>query len=71
MAAPTVGHDSQLGGALQFLFYDALKMLLLLVDVVSVMGMFSSHFPSERTRGLLAGRTEGAVQVTAGTKFRR
>ncbi|MCK7468881.1 MAG: permease [Desulfosudis oleivorans] len=60
-----VDRDSHLGGALQFFFYDTPKVLLLLTGIVFVMGMVNSYFTPERTRALLAGRTEGAANVMA------
>ena len=53
------------GGALQFFLYDTPKVLLLLTLVVFVMGMVNSYFTPERTRALLAGRTEGVANVMA------
>ena len=60
-----VDHDSRLGGALQFFFYDTPKVLLLLAGVVFVMGMVNSYFTPERTRALLAGRAEGVGNILA------
>ncbi len=60
-----VERGSHLGGALQFFLYDTPKVLLLLTGVVFVMGMVNSYFTPERTRALLAGRTEGAANVMA------
>lgn len=60
-----VDRASHLGGALQFFFYDTPKVLLLLTAVVFVMGMVNSYFTPERTRALLAGRTEGVANVLA------
>jgi uncharacterized membrane protein YraQ (UPF0718 family) len=60
-----VERDSHLGGALQFFLYDTPKVLLLLTGIVFVMGMINSYFTPERTRALLAGRTEGAANVMA------
>jgi uncharacterized membrane protein YraQ (UPF0718 family) len=52
--------------ALQFFFYDAPKVLLLLTGVVFVMGMINSYFtPSAPERALLAGRREGVANVMA------
>ena len=65
VAALPVDRDSHLGGALQFFLYDTPKVLLLLTAVVFVMGMVNSYFTPERTRALLAGRTEGAANVMA------
>lgn len=60
-----VDRDSNLGGALQFFLYDTPKVLLLLAGVVFVMGMVNSYFTPERTRALLAGRSEGLGNVLA------
>jgi hypothetical protein len=65
VAALPVERSSQLGGALQFFFYDTPKVLLLLTGVVFVMGMVNSYFTPERTRSLLAGRSEGVANVLA------
>ena len=67
VAALPVERASHLGGALQFFFYDTPKVLLLLTGVVFVMGMVNSYFTPERTRALLAGRSEGAANVMAAT----
>ncbi|HMZ00001.1 MAG TPA: permease [Burkholderiaceae bacterium] len=60
-----VARDSHAGAALQFFFYDVPKVLLLLTGVVFVMGMVNSAFTPERTRALLAGRSEGLANVLA------
>ena len=60
-----VERDSHLGGALQFFLYDTPKVLMLLTAVAFVVGMVSSYFTPERTRALLAGRTEGVANVMA------
>lgn len=60
-----VDRASHLGGALQFFFYDTPKVLMLLIGVVFVMGTVNSYFTPERTRALLAGRSEGAANVMA------
>ncbi|MEN9396632.1 MAG: hypothetical protein RLZ81_1162 [Pseudomonadota bacterium] len=65
VAALPVDRASHLGGALQFFFYDTPKVLMLLTCVVFVMGMVNSYFTPERTRALLAGRSEGAANVMA------
>lgn len=65
VATLPVDRNSHLGGALQFFFYDTPKVLLLLTAVVFVMGMINSYFTPERTRALLAGRSEGAANVLA------
>lgn len=60
-----VERESRLGSALQFFFYDAPKVLMLLTAVVMVMGMINSYFTPERTRALLAGRREGIANCMA------
>jgi uncharacterized protein len=65
VAALPVDRDSHLGGALQFFLYDTPKVLLLLTGIVFVMGMINSWFTPERTRAMLAGRSEGAANVMA------
>jgi len=65
VAALPVDPASHLGGALEFFFYDTPKVLLLLTGVVFAMGMVNSYFTPERTRALLAGRTEGVANVMA------
>jgi uncharacterized membrane protein YraQ (UPF0718 family) len=65
VGALPVARESHLGGALQFFLYDTPKVLLLLTGIVFVMGMVNSYFTPERTRALLAGRTEGAANVMA------
>ncbi len=65
VAALPVERDGRLGGALQFFFYDTPKVLLLLTGIVFVMGMINSYFTPERTRALLAGRSQGAANVMA------
>jgi uncharacterized protein len=62
-----VDRTSHLGGALQFFFYDTPKVLLLLTGVVFVMGMINSWFTPERTRAVLAGRSEGFANILAAT----
>lgn len=65
VSALPVERTSHLGGALQFFLYDTPKVLLLLTAVVFVMGMINSYFTPERTRALLAGRSEGLANVMA------
>ena len=62
-----VDRASHLGGAIAFFLYDTPKVLLLLTGVVFAMGILNTYFTAERTRALLAGRKEGAANVTAAT----
>jgi uncharacterized protein len=65
VAASPVDPSSRLGAALEFFLYDTPKVLLLLTAVVFVMGMVNTWFTPERTRALLAGRSEGVANVLA------
>jgi uncharacterized membrane protein YraQ (UPF0718 family) len=65
VASLPVERSSRSGAALQFFLYDTPKVLLLLTGVVFVMGMINSYFTPERTRALLAGRSEGVANVMA------
>jgi hypothetical protein len=67
VAALPVDRASHLGGALQFFLYDTPKVLMLLTGVVFLMGMINSYFTPERTRALLAGRSEGLANIMAAT----
>lgn len=60
-----IERQSPLGDALQFFLYDTPKVLLLLTGVVFVMGMVNSYFTPERTRVLLAGKSEGVGNIMA------
>ena len=65
VAALPVARDSQLGGALQFFFYDTPKVLLLLSGIVFVMGIVHTFVSPERTRALLSGRRLGSGNAMA------
>lgn len=65
VSALPVERSSALGDALQFFLYDTPKVLLLLTGVVFVMGIVNTYFTPERTRALLAGRSEGAANAMA------
>lgn len=60
-----IDRASALGGALQFFLYDTPKVLLLLTGVVFFMGMVNSYFTPERTRVILAGKSEGVGNIMA------
>jgi uncharacterized membrane protein YraQ (UPF0718 family) len=57
--------ESHLGSAVAFFFYDAPKVLLLLMAVVFVMGIIRTYFTPERTRKALAGRGEFIGNIMA------
>ena len=60
-----VASGSHLAETIRFFLYDTPKVLLLLTGVVMVMGMINSYFTPERTRVMLAGRSEGVGNVMA------
>jgi len=57
--------DRALGSAVEFLLYEAPKVLLLLALVVFGIGVVRSFFTPERTRAILAGRRESVGNVLA------
>jgi uncharacterized membrane protein YraQ (UPF0718 family) len=57
-------HGSQLGEAVAFFVYDAPKVLLLLLGIVTAVTFLRSYFPPERMRAALAGR--GTLPATVG-----
>jgi uncharacterized membrane protein YraQ (UPF0718 family) len=60
-----IDRKSHLGEAVVFFVYDTPKVLLLLTLVVFAMGVVRSFFSPEKTRAMLAGRTEGVGNVAA------
>jgi len=54
-----VGLDpaSRLGGSVQFFVYDVIKIFILLSVLIFVISYVQSHFPPERTRAMLGGRS--------------
>ena len=55
LQAPT---GSMLGEALDFFFYDTMKVFLLLVSIIFAVAVIRSYFPPERSRRLLGNRRE-------------
>lgn len=49
---------TRLGEALDFFFYDSMKVFLLLVVIIFVVAVIRSFFPPERSRKLLGNRRE-------------
>jgi hypothetical protein len=62
-----VGLDltGQVGGAVEFFFYDTVKIALLLTGIIFVVTVLRSFMSVERTRALLGGRREGAGNLVA------
>jgi uncharacterized membrane protein YraQ (UPF0718 family) len=56
---------SHVGSAVEFFVFEAPKVLMLLVLVVSGVGIVRSFFTPERTRRILAGKRESAGTVLA------
>lgn len=57
--------DTRFGSAVEFFFYDAPKVLMLLTLVVFGVGLLRSFVTPERTRKILAGRRESVGNVLA------
>lgn len=60
-----IASDSRLGDALDFFFYDTMKIFLLLVVIIFAVAMIRSFFPPERARRLLGNRREYAGNFLA------
>jgi uncharacterized protein len=48
---------TRLGGSVQFFVYDVIKIFILLSVLIFAISYVQSHFPPERTRALLGGRS--------------
>ncbi|MDR9449900.1 MAG: permease [Acidimicrobiia bacterium] len=59
------GSDSRWGSAVEFFFYDTVKILLLLAGIIFAVTVLRSFMSVERTRALLGGRREGVGNVAA------
>jgi uncharacterized protein len=57
VAAVGLDPASRLGGSVQFFIYDVIKIFILLSVLIFVISYVQSHFPPERTRTMLRGRT--------------
>jgi len=62
-----VGLDpaSRLGGSVQFFVYDVIKIFILLSVLIFAISYVQSHFPPERTRAMLGGRTGPGANTMA------
>jgi len=58
-------HAQHLSAAIEFFLFEVPKVLLLLTLVVFVVGIIRSFFTPERTRAILAGKSEAAGNVLA------
>ena len=53
-----IAPSTTLGGALDFFFYDTMKIFLLLVTIIFVVAIIRSYFPPERAKKLLSNKRE-------------
>lgn len=60
---------SRLGSALNFFFYDTVKILLLLFLISSIMGVVNAYLPIERLRNFLASRRLYGFQYLIASLF--
>lgn len=51
-----LGADTALGSAVNFFFYDTIKILILLFLISSLMGVVNAYFPIDRLRNFLTSR---------------
>jgi len=61
----SLAKGARLGASVEFFLYDTPKVLLLLALVVFGVGIIRSYFTAERTRKLLAGKSETVGNVLA------
>ena len=50
---------SHFGEALNFFFYDSIKITFLLVVIIFLMGIINSYFPIEKVRNFLSRKNMG------------
>lgn len=66
VAATGLDPASRLGGSVQFFVYDVIKIFILLSVLIFAISWVQSHFPPERTRAMLGGRSGlGATTLAA------
>lgn len=56
---------SRMGGSVQFFVYDVIKIFLLLSVLIFAISYVQSHFPPERTRAILGGRSGLGANILA------
>ncbi|MFR9645078.1 MAG: permease, partial [Rikenellaceae bacterium] len=61
--------SSHLGAALNFFFYDTIKILLLLFVISTVMGVINAYFPIERLRNYLTSHKLYGLQYLLASIF--
>ena len=65
VAAAGLDPASRLGGSVQFFAYDVIKIFLLLSVLIFAISYVQSHFPPERTREMLGGRSGLGANILA------
>ena len=58
-------HESRLGEALHFFFYDTVKIFILLVGIIYLVTLLRSYFPVEKAREYIAGKNKLLGHVMA------
>jgi uncharacterized membrane protein YraQ (UPF0718 family) len=56
---------SRIGGSVQFFVYDVIKIFILLSVLIFAISYVQSHFPPERTRAILGGRSGIGANILA------
>jgi uncharacterized membrane protein YraQ (UPF0718 family) len=56
-----IAPGTRLGEALDFFFYDTMKVFFLLVTIIFVVAIIRSYFPPERAKKLLSNKREYEV----------
>ena len=64
-----LGADTSLGVAVNFFFYDTIKILILLFVISVVMGIINAHFPIERLRQYLVTHKMYGLQYLLASVF--
>jgi uncharacterized membrane protein YraQ (UPF0718 family) len=57
--------ESHFGSAINFFFYDTVKILFMLVLIIFVIAIIRSFFPPEKTRNLLGHKREFVGNIIA------
>ena len=62
--------DTPIGVAVNFFFYDTIKILILLFFISVLMGIINAYFPIERLRNYLVTHKNVRTSVPVGFDFR-
>lgn len=65
VAAVGLDPTTRLGGSIQFFVYDVIKIFILLSVLIFAISWVQSHFPPERTRAMLGGRSGLGANILA------